>query len=130
MSLTFSRLREVQEIAESFGGRYAKRKYTDVPDQEKKEKKRKTVPVQKKTPRSVVQYFRPTDTTGISVDDSLFDGLEFCVMNGDDEFSKAQIELLLYQHGGGRVQTPTASTHYVIAAKKGMALLSRLTVQC
>lgn len=45
----------------------------------------------------------------------LLDGKEICVINGDDEFSKENIEHVLLQHRAKIVQNPKKETFCVIA---------------
>lgn len=45
------------------------------------------------------------------------------VLNGyNDEHSKMELEILIYQHGGKNVQYPNTHTNYIIAAKKCILL--------
>jgi DNA ligase-4 len=40
-------------------------------------------------------------------------------MNGDDDYSKADLEKMIHENGGVNVQYPTPLTNYVIASRKG-----------
>ncbi len=42
-------------------------------------------------------------------------------MNGDDIQSKSDLELLIHQNGGSKVQYPTSYTHYIIAGRLGIS---------
>lgn len=44
----------------------------------------------------------------------LLDNKEICVINGDDEFSKKQIEEILLQHKAKVVQTPLKDNYCII----------------
>jgi len=67
---------------------------------------------------SVASNYLPTDPTSIKIETDLFGKLEFCVMNGDDDFSKEDLETLVYQYGGICTQYPTDKTFAVIAARE------------
>jgi hypothetical protein len=75
--------------------------------------------------RSVLPQYQAADASDIQVSSSLFSGMEFCIMNGDDEHSKLELEKLVYQYGGTCVQYPTDRTHRIIAGRKGNSLSFR-----
>jgi len=66
----------------------------------------------------VASNFLPTDPTSIKIETDLFGKLEFCVINGDDDFPKEDLETLVYQYGGLCTQYPTDKTFAVVAAKE------------
>lgn len=67
----------------------------------------------------MLPQYQPADTSEIPVSSSLFSGMQFCIMNGDEEHSKIHLEKLIHQYGGSCVQYPDEETHRVLAAKKG-----------
>ena len=58
------------------------------------------------------------DVSGVQVTEDMFEGKEFCVVNGDEMAPKAELEKLIHRCSGTRVQHPTASTFCVIAASE------------
>ena len=66
---------------------------------------------------SVHPMYRDTDTSNVKQVSSIFEGMEFCVMNGTKEHDKPELETLIVQHGGAKVQYPfEGSTFCVLAA--------------
>lgn len=66
---------------------------------------------------SVHPLYRDTDTSSVEQISTIFEGLEFCVMNGTKEHDKPELETLIVQYGGTKVQYPFAeSTFCVLAA--------------
>jgi DNA ligase-4 len=103
-------------LANQFGGRYARRKYGDVEHKDPSQKKRK---ITSRKATTVLSHFLPADTSAVEVNTTIFGGKELCIMNGDEEKSKREIELLVHENGGTIVQYPTDQTKVVIAAKRG-----------
>lgn len=77
---------------------------------------------------SVMRHFLPVDTTLSKVETNLFGQLEFCVMNGDNDSSKEDIEMLLYQHGATLTQHPTKNTFAAIASREGSTNVGDLNI--
>jgi hypothetical protein len=67
-----------------------------------------------------MSFYQQTDLTSIDVTAHLFANVEFCIMNGDDTITKAQMETWVHSNGGSLVQYPTVETNYIIAAKKSL----------
>eukprot|EP00026_Physarum_polycephalum_P001548 Phypoly_transcript_01550.p1 GENE.Phypoly_transcript_01550~~Phypoly_transcript_01550.p1 ORF type:complete len:948 (+),score=159.21 Phypoly_transcript_01550:87-2930(+) len=111
----------LQTVAQEFEGRYAKRKYGDTALDTLKDakKKRKTAIVKKA--RSVLGIFKDTDTANVQVSDALFEGKEFCVLNGDrKDLKKEDLEIAIVEHGGTKVQNPTFATMCALAVKESI----------
>jgi len=65
--------------------------------------------------------FQDTDTAGVVAVDNIFEGKEFCVMNGDrNEYQKHAMETLIVQHGGTKVQCPLYTTFCAVALKESI----------
>lgn len=62
---------------------------------------------------TVVNYASGEDAAVVRIS-RLLDGKEICVLNGNDEISKQEIEKIVRQHGGNVVQNPGRKTFCVI----------------
>lgn len=71
----------------------------------------------------VLQAFRDTDTQGIIVNSDLFQGLEFFIAKAQD---KPELEKLIVEYGGNKVQNFLSSTNYVIASDKNSIRIQNL----
>jgi DNA ligase-4 len=60
----------------------------------------------------VLTAFKDTDTSGIVVRSTLFEGIEFYVVKAMD---KAELERIIVEHGGSKVQNFMKNTRFVIA---------------
>ena len=58
----------------------------------------------------IPSQFLGVDTTNIIKTGNMFEGVEFCVLYGDLEHSKQDLETLVAQFGGTFVQNPIKST--------------------
>ncbi|KAF2364451.1 DNA ligase ATP-dependent [Trinorchestia longiramus] len=67
-------------------------------------------------------HFKPADLTGLEQICSLLSGKELCVLEGDEEHSKQDLERLVAQCGGSVTQNPTPKTLCVLS--------DRNTVRC
>lgn len=67
--------------------------------------------------KKVVEFYRETDTTDVKKETSIFEGLEFYIVNTDDlkGASKPFLERLIVRHGGKKVQNLMPTTTHVIA---------------
>eukprot|EP00005_Dracoamoeba_jomungandri_P014120 CAMPEP_0174278718 /NCGR_PEP_ID=MMETSP0439-20130205/61635_1 /TAXON_ID=0 /ORGANISM="Stereomyxa ramosa, Strain Chinc5" /LENGTH=611 /DNA_ID=CAMNT_0015371163 /DNA_START=565 /DNA_END=2397 /DNA_ORIENTATION=+ len=111
-------LSQLLEITKEFEGRYAKRKYGGNYAQPKKRARTQA----SRTERTVVAQFQEADVNNVAIQQNLFQGLEFCVMSGDNKHSKSDIERVIYQLGGARVQYPNPRTFCVIAGRENLKL--------
>lgn len=74
-----------------------------------KKQKRKESSVKK---GDVLMAFRDTDTTGLVVKGKIFEGCEFYVVKASD---KMELEKLVVEYGGSKVQNFMKGTNYVVA---------------
>lgn len=120
-------LEEVLQLREQFQGHYGKRTLSGLicdgrHPQKKPRRGDNNVPETRRTgtgPKSysVHPLYRDTDTSNVEQISSIFEGMEFCVMNGTKDHDKPELETLIVQHGGTKVQYPFAeSTFCVLAA--------------
>ncbi|PRP74389.1 DNA ligase 4-like [Planoprotostelium fungivorum] len=108
---------EIEELTKEFGGRFGKRKASETETKEKT-KKVKTVSVRKA--KSVLSSLRGIDANNVEVTSRLFDGWEFCVMNGEGDVTKQELETIVVQNGGTVVQYPNTHTRIILAGKKSL----------
>ncbi|KAI4882046.1 hypothetical protein NFI96_007673 [Prochilodus magdalenae] len=87
----------------------------DEPDK----KKRKLGPKPKKT-IGIIDHFKSQDLSAVTKETDMFEDVEFCVMNGNDKHSKAELEKAVARCGGIVVQNPGKDTYCVIAAMENM----------
>eukprot|EP01124_Arcella_intermedia_P024176 TRINITY_DN4012_c0_g1_i3.p1 TRINITY_DN4012_c0_g1~~TRINITY_DN4012_c0_g1_i3.p1 ORF type:complete len:941 (-),score=258.52 TRINITY_DN4012_c0_g1_i3:49-2478(-) len=108
---------ELVSMSKIFEGRLTKRNFNEKEknENEVKEKKKRIIP---KKLYAVASNFKAADTSNIKVEREIFGQMEFCVMNGDNDFSKEELEILIHQYGGSTTQYPTKDTYAVIAAKE------------
>eukprot|EP01132_Coremiostelium_polycephalum_P002500 gene2500-3093_t len=109
-------------LAQEFEGRYAKRKYEINQEQQGKTtgKKRKNSDPSKSSRKkiSLMSIFQDTDTSNILPSCNIFQGLEFCVIKGDLEYTKSKLEIMIVENGGTKVQYPSKQTNYVVSSKE------------
>eukprot|EP01126_Amoeba_proteus_P057923 TRINITY_DN7421_c0_g1_i1.p1 TRINITY_DN7421_c0_g1~~TRINITY_DN7421_c0_g1_i1.p1 ORF type:complete len:395 (-),score=91.78 TRINITY_DN7421_c0_g1_i1:135-1319(-) len=102
-------------MAHAFSGRLSGRH--QIKDTEQVATKPRKKPAMRKAV-SVLKQNLPINTSTVKIESNLFGQLEFCVMNGDDEFSKTDLEMLLHQHGATTTQHPTHNTFAAIASRE------------
>ncbi|EGC36387.1 hypothetical protein DICPUDRAFT_97591 [Dictyostelium purpureum] len=67
----------------------------------------------------VLSIFQDTDTSNIVPIQNIFQGLEFCVIKGNQQYTKSKLEIMIVELGGTKVQNPSKNnTHYVIGSKE------------
>eukprot|EP01105_Mastigella_eilhardi_P010104 TRINITY_DN2365_c0_g1_i9.p1 TRINITY_DN2365_c0_g1~~TRINITY_DN2365_c0_g1_i9.p1 ORF type:complete len:411 (-),score=102.92 TRINITY_DN2365_c0_g1_i9:757-1989(-) len=130
---------ELLTLINRFEGRYAKRQYGELlangtingDGNEKPAKKRKVAQkrAEAKKGLSVLQLYRDTDTANVGVVEDVFHGKELCLLNVPTTHSKMQLETLIVQHGGTKVQHPTLNTYCAVAASKTLKV-QNLIAQC
>lgn len=105
---------ELQVLTKKSSSSLASKRVRDVSasQDEPAVKKRK---ITTKKSLQVLPAYQQADTSDLTISTSLFSGLEFCILTGNSFVSKKDLERLVYQHGGNRVQYPTSKTNYVIA---------------
>lgn len=118
-------LTELVSLAQEFSGRYAKRRAGPAlergegnggGDAEQK-KKRRSGPSSRRGV-TLGRQFQDTDVSTIAVKTDLFAGLQFCVITGDEEKSKSELETLIHEYGGHKVQYPGPQTFCAIAGRE------------
>ncbi|NP_001081114.1 DNA ligase (ATP) 4 [Xenopus laevis] len=105
-------LDDLEQFRDKASGKLAS-KHLDV-DDEPHEKKRKTAPKLKKV-IGIVSHLKAPDLSNVHQESSMFTEVEFCVMSGTDQHSKADLENIIAKCGGIVVQNPGADTYCVIA---------------
>ncbi|XP_069060350.1 DNA ligase 4 [Pleurodeles waltl] len=110
-------LEELDELKEKASGKLAS-KHFDV-DDEPHEKKRKTVPKPKKV-IAILEHHKAPDLSSVSKISNMFEDVEFCVMTGTDEHSKADLESKIAECSGIVVQNPGQDTYCVIAGSENV----------
>ncbi|KAG2456580.1 DNA ligase 4 [Polypterus senegalus] len=86
----------------------------DEPDK----KKRKVAKTKKVI--DVIDHFKSQDLSNISRVSNIFEDVEFCIMSGNSEHSKAELEKAVAQYGGIVVQNPGKDTYCIIAGIENM----------
>ncbi|EFA81882.1 DNA ligase IV [Heterostelium album PN500] len=115
----------VISLANEYEGRYAKRKI-EIQDGKSTKKRRTSTTKKPKKKIGVLQCFEDTDTTGVVKQSGLFEGLEFCVVKGDRQHSKAMLEIVIVENGGTKVQYPSKKTNYVVSSMKEVLKIQNL----
>ncbi|KAF2069812.1 hypothetical protein CYY_008872 [Polysphondylium violaceum] len=108
-------------MAQEFEGRYAKRKFEqslESANNAAAKKKSKKAATTKKKGNTLLSIFQDTDTSNVIPIQTIFQGLEFCVVKGDTEYPKSRLEIMIVECGGSKVQYPSSRTNYVIASKE------------
>ncbi|KYR02618.1 DNA ligase IV [Tieghemostelium lacteum] len=112
------------KYSQEFEGRYAKRKLEllenqkELAEQKKKKKGNSNTTEKKSKKATLLSIFQDTDTSTILPVQSIFKGMEFCVLNGGKgEYSKMRLEIMIVENGGSKVQYPGEKTTYVLASK-------------
>eukprot|EP00117_Sycon_ciliatum_P015809 scpid30038/ scgid15513/ DNA ligase 4; DNA ligase IV; Polydeoxyribonucleotide synthase [ATP] 4 len=107
---------ELQALKQSGSGRLVSRHIDsgdEIDDESPKKKKRAVVRVER--PRTVAMHFQGINVGDVTAVSKMFAGLEFYVVNGPADFSKADVEREIAAHGGKLVQSPTDKTFCVLA---------------
>ncbi|XP_064401547.1 DNA ligase 4-like isoform X2 [Halichondria panicea] len=104
---------ELEQLKQIASGRLSYQHVGDG-DQPPAAKKRRVGSARVERPRGVAAQFRQTDTTDVQEVSSMFDGKEFCVVNGPKALPKEEIEKKIAEHGGSFVQNPGPDTFCVL----------------
>lgn len=65
----------------------------------------------------VIDFYRETDTRDVLRKSDMFQGMEFYIVNVDDQIAnKPYLESRIVEHGGKRVQNLLPTTTHIIAA--------------
>ncbi|XP_030636555.1 DNA ligase 4 [Chanos chanos] len=106
-------LDELNQFRGKASGKLASRHF-DIQQEQPDKKKRKLMAKPKKTV-GIVDHFKSQDLSAIAKETNIFEDVEFCVMNGNDRCSKAELEKGVARLGGIVVQNPGKDTYCVIA---------------
>ncbi|KAM4794698.1 DNA ligase 4 [Rhinophrynus dorsalis] len=107
----------LEQFRERASGKLAS-KHLDI-DDPPQEKKRKAAPKVKKV-IGVVSHLKAPDLTNLNKESAIFEEVEFCVMSGTDEYSKADLESKIATCGGIVVQNPGEDTYCVVAGSENV----------
>ncbi|XP_051558436.1 DNA ligase 4 [Myxocyprinus asiaticus] len=111
-------LTELSQFRSKASGKLASR-HLLIQDEQPEKKKRKLVAKPKKT-IGVIDHFKSQDLSAVTKEIDMFEDVEFCVINGNDNHSKAELEKGIARCGGIVVQNPGKDTYCVIAAVQNM----------
>lgn len=103
---------EFIEMARQSEGFLSKRKYNQSTGECSLNVKRR------KTVSNEVKYNNMIENEEIKIESQLFKGLKFCVLGGDEELSKQEVEKLIQSHSGIVTPLPTDDIIGVISSKK------------
>lgn len=107
-------LAELSQFRSRASGKLASR-HLHIQEDQPEKKKQKFAAKPKKT-IGVIDHFKSQDLSAITKETDMFEDVEFCVINGNDEHSKAELEKVVARCGGIVVQNPGKDTYCVIAA--------------
>lgn len=111
-------LTELSQFRSRASGKLAS-KHLHIQEDQPEKKKRKFVAKPKKT-IGIISHFKSQDLSAVAKETDMFEDVEFCVINGNDEHSKAELEKGVARCGGIVVQNPGKDTYCVIAAVQNM----------
>ncbi|XP_033837878.2 DNA ligase 4 [Periophthalmus magnuspinnatus] len=109
-------LAELDQFRTKASGKLASR-HLSLEDRAPQKKKRK-VPVKPKKLVGVIDHFKPQDLSGIQKETDMFEDVEFCVINGIEEHSKAELERGVASCGAIVVQNPGPDTYCVVVGSE------------
>ncbi|KAG9335030.1 hypothetical protein JZ751_006171 [Albula glossodonta] len=89
-------------------------------DLDEPDKKKRKLTVKPKKAIGIIDHFKAQDLSGVTKESDMFEDVEFCILNGNDEYSKADLEKGVARCGGIVVQNPGKDTYCVIAAVENM----------
>ncbi|XP_065834565.1 DNA ligase 4-like [Oscarella lobularis] len=102
-------------------GRLTHRHFDDDGEDGGTPKNKRKVAIRPVRQRAVAAQFRPADVSSVSQVSKMFEGVEFCIVNGcPGQKTKAELEKAVVEHGASFVQAPGVNTRYVIANKMTM----------
>ncbi|KAK2908901.1 hypothetical protein Q8A67_004738 [Cirrhinus molitorella] len=111
-------LAELSQFRSRASGKLASR-HLHIQEDQPEKKKQKFAAKPKKT-IGVIDHFKSQDLSAVTKETDMFEDVEFCVINGSDEHSKAELEKVVARCGGIVVQNPGKDTYCVIAAVQNM----------
>ncbi|KTF80274.1 hypothetical protein cypCar_00020084 [Cyprinus carpio] len=107
-------LAELNQLRSRASGKLASR-HLHIQEDQPEKKKHKFVAKPKKT-IGVIDHFKSQNLSAVTKEMDMFEDVEFCVINSNDEHSKAELEKAVARCGGIVVQDPGKDTYCVIAA--------------
>ncbi|XP_005997060.1 DNA ligase 4 [Latimeria chalumnae] len=110
-------LNDLDQLRDKASGKLAS-KHVDVDDVEPG-KKRKIMPKVKKV-IGIMEQFKAQDLSNVSKVSNIFEDVEFCVINGNNEHSKTELEKGIAECGGLVVQNPGPETYCAIAGTENV----------
>ncbi|KAG8430044.1 hypothetical protein GDO86_018598 [Hymenochirus boettgeri] len=110
-------LNDIEHYREKASGKLAS-KHLHI-DEEPHQKKRKTVAKVKKV-IGIVSHLKAPDLSNIHQESTMFEEVEFCVMSGTEEHSKADLENKIATCGGIVVQNPGEDTYCIVAGSENV----------
>ncbi|KPP67804.1 DNA ligase 4-like [Scleropages formosus] len=117
-------LDDLDQFRNKCSGKLASR-HLCVNEDEPEKKKRKVVAKPKKV-IGIIDHFKSQDLSGVTKESSMFEDVEFCIMNGSEEHPKADLEKGVVKCGGNVVQNPSQDTYCVIAGVVNMRELKEV----
>ncbi|XP_012678745.2 DNA ligase 4 [Clupea harengus] len=112
-------LDDLSQYRSKASGKLASRHFQMQEGQPDRKKRKKTVPKPKKT-AGIIDHFKSQDLSAILKETDMFEDVEFCVINGSKEQSKAELEKGVARCGGVIVQNPGKDTYCIIAGVENM----------
>eukprot|EP00743_Colponemidia_sp_Colp-15_P010678 GILK01011788.1.p1 GENE.GILK01011788.1~~GILK01011788.1.p1 ORF type:complete len:977 (-),score=171.66 GILK01011788.1:53-2941(-) len=92
-------------------------------------KKRKVITRVKRGTGGVMMQFRDTDTSHVERKSKLFSSMEMCILNTDErKYPKQELETLIVQYGGSKVQNVREATTHILAARLDMKVRNQIQV--
>ncbi|XP_066562257.1 DNA ligase 4 [Amia ocellicauda] len=111
-------LKDLDNFRDKASGKLASR-HVRLNDDEPDKKKRKIVSKPKKV-IGIIDHFKSQDLSRVSKVSDMFEDVEFCVMTGNEQHSKHELEKVVAKCGGVIVQNPGKDTYCVIAGVENM----------
>ncbi|XP_023828890.1 DNA ligase 4 [Salvelinus sp. IW2-2015] len=114
-------LAELDQFRNKASGKLFSR-HLRINDNDGPEKKKRKLPAAAKPKKAVgvIDHFKSQDLSGVTKERNMFEDVEFCVMNGNEAHTKAELEKAVARCGGIVVQNPGPDTYCVIAAVENM----------
>ncbi|XP_042871458.1 DNA ligase 4-like [Penaeus japonicus] len=112
--------KELDSLVKEASGKLATKHLLEAGDEPTP--KRKALP--KVEQISLPMHFRPADLSQVVKKDELFNGMEMCIMSGDEDYTKQQLERMVVEHGGTLTQHPGKDTHYIITNTRSVRVNS------
>ncbi|XP_077997197.1 DNA ligase 4-like [Glandiceps talaboti] len=107
---------EMETLRGKGGGKLANRQMELEESKEPKKKKARVMTRPQKV-IGIASQFKAADISNVKQVSKMFEGREFCVINGPFSCPKPDIEKKIAEHGGEVVQNPGSDTYCVLAEK-------------